>query len=217
MSPFDLLHQMMGGPTDGHRYFGVVCGVVTNNQDPDGLHRVKVRYPWLNLEDESHWARVATPMAGNARGVYFLPEVDDEVLVAFEHGSLEHPYVIGALWNGQDKPPEDNQDGCNDNRSIHSRSGHVIRLSDKSGDERVEIIDKTGNNRVVIHSQDNSIQVEATGDISVKSTSGRVKIEGVGIDIKSSADVQIEAQSTLSARATSQMSLNGAIVDINGS
>ena len=77
------------GPADGaDRFHGVVVGVVTNNQDPDGMHRVKVRFPWLSGEDESHWARVAAAMAGNDRGAYFLPEVDDEVLVAFEHGDL---------------------------------------------------------------------------------------------------------------------------------
>src|ERR1700750_1699162 len=97
-----LFSTPVAAPT---RLHGVVIGIVTNNQDPDGMHRVKVRFPWLNLDDESHWARVATPMAGDKRGAYFLPEPDDEVLVAFEHGSLEHPYVIGSLWNGKDKAP----------------------------------------------------------------------------------------------------------------
>ena len=86
------------------RFFGVVVGVVTNNQDPDGMHRVKVHFPWLSDDVESNWARVAAPMAGGNRGVYFLPEVDDEVLVAFEHGKVDHPYVIGSLWNQQDRP-----------------------------------------------------------------------------------------------------------------
>src|SRR5205814_7216540 len=110
------------------RLLGVVIGIVTNNRDPDGMHRVKLRFPWLGADDESHWARVATPMAGNGRGFYTLPEVDDEVLVAFEHGSVEHAYVIGALWNGQDKAPENNDNGSNDHRSFTSRSGHVLRL-----------------------------------------------------------------------------------------
>ena len=80
-------------------------------------------------------------MAGKERGLYFLPEVDDEVLVAFEHGSPDAPYVLGGLWNGKDVPPESNADGKNDRRSIMSRSGHVIRLNDKEGEEQIEIVD----------------------------------------------------------------------------
>src|SRR5262249_43235482 len=69
-----------------HRLKGVMVGVITNNQDPDGMGRVKVKFPCLSDDEESHWARIAAPMAGKERGIYFLPEVDDEVLVAFEHG-----------------------------------------------------------------------------------------------------------------------------------
>src|SRR5215475_3124836 len=148
----DVLGMLLtpSGQTD--RFYGVVVGVVTNNQDPENLHRVKVRFPWLDLDHESHWARVVATMAGNGRGAYFLPEVDDEVLVAFEHGSLEHPYVLGSLWNGKDKPHENNSDGKNDNRTIKSRSGHVFRLRDSDNDARIEIIDKTGSNKIVISS-----------------------------------------------------------------
>lgn len=211
----ELLRGLLAtGDRDG-RFFGVVIGIVTNNKDPDRMHRVKVRFPWLNLDDESHWARVAVAMAGNDRGAYFLPEPDDEVLVAFEHGSLEHPYVIGALWNGKDKPPENNSDGKNDNRTIKSRSGHVIRLCDSSGAERVEVIDKTGSNKIVITSSDNKIVIEAQGDISIKSATGKVKIDAVGVEITSSTDVKIQAQTSLDASATGQVSIKGAMVNIN--
>src|SRR5215510_16339114 len=116
-----------------NRLNGVMVGVVTNNQDPEGLGRVKVRFPWFSNEDESGWARIAAPMAGKERGIYFLPEVDDEVLVAFEHGRVDHPYVLGCLWNGQDTAPENNNDGENNHRTIKSRSGHVVRLNDAAG------------------------------------------------------------------------------------
>jgi len=211
----DLLRQLLAPADSQGRFFGVVVGVVSNNQDPDGMHRVKLRFPWLNLDDESHWARVAVAMAGNGRGAYFLPEPDDEVLVAFEHGSLEHPYVIGALWNGKDKPPENNSDGKNDNRSITSRSGHVVRLCDKQGDEQIEIIDKTGNNRIVIHSSDNKISIEAQGDIAIKSSTGKVTIEAIGVEIKSQADVKVQAQTTIDANATGQVNIKGTLVNIN--
>ena len=84
MNLFDVLTDERDDASS--RVSGVVVGVVTNNQDPEGMGRVKVKFPWLSDEDESNWARVAAPMAGKERGFYFLPEVEDEVLVAFEHG-----------------------------------------------------------------------------------------------------------------------------------
>ena len=85
---------------------GVVIGIVTNV----GEGKVKIKFPWLHEKDEdekeSNWARIATAMAGNDKGTFFMPEVGDEVLVAFEQGDFNSPYVIGFLWNGKDKPPE---------------------------------------------------------------------------------------------------------------
>jgi uncharacterized protein involved in type VI secretion and phage assembly len=211
----ELLRTLLApGDTDG-RFYGVVIGIVTNNQDPDGMHRVKVHFPWLDLDHESHWARVASAMAGSGRGAYFLPEVNDEVLIAFEHGSLEHPYVIGALWNGKDKPPENNSDGKNDNRAMHSRSGHVVRLCDSSGGEKIEVIDKTGNNKIVITSSDNKIMIEAQGDIGITSQTGKVTISGIGVEITSTTDVKIQAQTSIDASATGQVSISGVLVNIN--
>jgi len=87
----DALSDLMGPAGTGGRYFGVAFGIVTNNNDPEGLGRVKVALPWLADQAETDWARVVSPMAGPERGVWFLPEVDDEVLVAFEHGSPSAP------------------------------------------------------------------------------------------------------------------------------
>src|SRR5215472_353851 len=120
-SLFDLLSP--AGQHESDRIYGVVVGIVTNNQDPDGMGRVKVKFPWLSDQDESWWARIATVMAGSSRGSYFLPEVNDEVMVAFEHGDVRFPYVLGALWNGKDSPPTTNSDGKNSIRLIKSRSG----------------------------------------------------------------------------------------------
>jgi uncharacterized protein involved in type VI secretion and phage assembly len=118
MSFFDLVNEAVQRESRSGRIHGVVVGLVTNNQDPDGLGRVKVKFPWLSDVDESSWARIAAPMAGKQRGACFLPEVDDEVLVAFEHGDMRFPYVLGALWNGQDAPPVTNSDGTNNVRMI---------------------------------------------------------------------------------------------------
>jgi uncharacterized protein involved in type VI secretion and phage assembly len=95
-------------------YAGVAVAVVTQNRDPDGLARVKVHFPWYEYPNESYWARLAVPMAGQGQGTYFLPEIGQEVLVAFDRGDVRFPYVVGALWNGKEGPPTTNSDGKND-------------------------------------------------------------------------------------------------------
>ncbi len=197
------------------RFFGVVVGVVSNNEDPDGMHRVKVRFPWLGGDVESHWARVSTPMAGAGRGVYFLPEVDDEVLVAFEHGSIDHPFVIGSLWNGQDGAPESNSDRSNNMRALHSRSGHIVRLDDSSGAEKIEILGHSGQSKIVIDSSANKISIEASSDITIQSTSGKLTLQANGIEMTSQAGVTIRASQNVDVQATGQMSLQGSIINLN--
>ena len=123
-------HEDKASPNAGN----IVVGIVTDNLDPENLARVKVKYPWLTEDHQSHWARIATPMAGSGRGFHFLPEIDDEVLVAFEHGDVNRPFVIGALWNGVDKPVEGNSKSVGANkvnrRTIKTRIGHTFLLDD---------------------------------------------------------------------------------------
>lgn len=197
------------------RFFGVTIGIVTNNQDPDKLGRVKVRFPWLSDQDESHWARVLSPMAGKERGLFFLPEVDDEVLVAFEHGMAEFPYVLGALWNGKDKPPETNEDGKNNFRFIKSRSGHIIRLDDTDGAEKIEIIDKSGKNTVVLNTKENTITISADADITIESSNGKLILSGNGVEITSKAALKLEASQNMDIKAGPQMTIKGQMVQIN--
>ena len=87
---------------------GMVTALVTNLQDPEDRGRVKVKYPWLSDSIESDWIRIAVPMAGSGRGTMVLPEVNDEVLIGFEHGDIHHPYIVGFLWSNVDKPPMKN-------------------------------------------------------------------------------------------------------------
>jgi phage baseplate assembly protein V len=211
----DVLRTLLtpSGPTD--RFYGVVVGVVTNNQDPENMHRVKVRFPWLSNDVESNWARVAASMAGNGRGSYFLPEVDDEVLMAFEHGRVDHPYVLGSLWNGKDTPPESNDNGENNHRTIKSRSGHVVRLNDAAGSETIEIIDKSGKNRIVIDTAENSITIEADADITIKSAMGKLTMEANGIEMKSQAGITAQAALSLDLKANAQVTVKGAMIQLN--
>ena len=208
-----VMHSLF--PRDDHKLPGVAVAVVTNNHDPEGLGRVKVRFPWLNDDDESFWARVASPMAGPGRGFFFLPEVDDEVLVAFEHGEMGHAYVIGALWNGKDKPPVSNSDGKNDLRTIKSRSGHVLRFNDSDGDAKIEIADKSGNNKIVISTADNTVKISADSDIVIESSTGKIKLSGMGIEIESKTDVKVKAQTSVDVQATAEANIKGAMVNLN--
>jgi uncharacterized protein involved in type VI secretion and phage assembly len=131
---------------DHDRVYGAVVGVVSSIDDPDGLGRVRVQFPWLKEDVESRWARLVSFMAGADRGGVFRPEVGDEVLVVFEHGDLRFPYILGGVWNGRDAmPSERGGDGPNDIRLIKSRSGHTIILDDTSGSEKITVTDKSGN------------------------------------------------------------------------
>jgi uncharacterized protein involved in type VI secretion and phage assembly len=197
------------------RLFGVVVGTVTNNQDPDGLGRVKVKFPWLSEKDESAWARVAVLMAGNQRGTYFLPEVDDEVLVAFDHGDPRFPYILGALWNGQDKPPGDNEDGNNNRRLIQSRSGHIICLNDEEGKETIEIVDKSGSNKIVIDTAENAIAITSDKDITLSAPQGTITLESKNLTFKASANAEVKAGSGMDLTASGTMNCKGSTINLN--
>jgi uncharacterized protein involved in type VI secretion and phage assembly len=199
----------------GARVFGVVVGIVTNNQDPDSMGRVKVKFPWLSDSEESFWARIAVPMAGKDRGVWFLPEVDDEVLVAFEQGDLRFPYVVGALWNGKDTPAGDNGDGKNNLRIIKSRSGHIIKLNDEDGKETIEILDKKGKNTVVIDSANDSITITSEKDITLSATKGKITLDAKELAIKSSSDSKVESGAGLDLKASGTMNVKGSTVNLN--
>jgi uncharacterized protein involved in type VI secretion and phage assembly len=198
-----------------HLLHGVVIGLVTNNQDPDNLGRVKVQFPWLSNENESAWARIVTPMAGNNRGLYCLPEVDDEVLVMFEQGNPSYPFILGALWNTKDTPPDNNSDGKNNVRLIQSRSGHQIRLNDEDGKETIEIIDKTGKNKLVIDTTKNTIAITSDKDITLSAPQGTIKLDAKTIELNASASAKLEAGAGLDLKSNATMNLKGSIINLN--
>lgn len=212
---FGMLSGLLGAPDQSGRFYGVTVGVVTNNQDPEKLGRVKLKLPWLSDQDESHWARVLSPMAGKERGLYCLPEVEDEVLVAFEHGLVEFPYVLGALWNGKDLPPATNDDGKNNQRLLKSRSGHTILLDDTDGSETIQIVDSSGKNSIVISTADNTITISADADIKITSSSGKLQLSGNGIEITSQAGVKVESAQTMDLKSSAQLNIQGSVVNIN--
>lgn len=213
MSQLDLLSNQLPGDRPG-RIYGVVVGIVLDNKDPQG--RVKVKFPGLSDAETGHWARIAQLMAGAERGTFFLPEVNDEVLVAFEEGDITRPYVLGALWNGRDKPPAANTGGENNLRFIKSRSGHLVRFDDTKGSEKIEIIDKSGNNSIVIDTAGNRITVRTAQDVNIEAPQGTIKLSAKNIEISSSAETKVQANGGLTLDGSpGSTAIKGSTVNIN--
>ncbi|MFN8529057.1 MAG: VgrG-related protein [Anaerolineae bacterium] len=196
----------------------VVQGVVTNNKDPDGMGRVKVKFPWLSEELESGWARVCMVGAGAQRGLYWMPEVNDEVLVAFEQGDMNLPYVLGGLYNGMDKPL-DTADNTVKNSKVAlymlKTNTHTITIKDDSSDESIEI--KDAGSKAVI-----KLTSKSSPAIDIKCTEGKITIEGgpqvevKGKQIKVTAETALEMTgATVKLEASGNMTIKGAMVAIN--
>jgi uncharacterized protein involved in type VI secretion and phage assembly len=177
MSMADLV-SLLTPIESGDRINGVTIAIVTNIQDPKKLGRVKVKLPLLSMTDESDWVRVLTPLAGLQQGLYCLPQVNDEVLVAFEQGDPQRPYVLGALWSASAQPPQVPVS----QRQWVSRSGHAIVLDDTPESEKIVIRDRTGKNHITITSQNNSLVIEAEGEITIKAQ-GKLTLSGKGVEI----------------------------------
>jgi len=168
-------------PNKRDKVYGVVIGFVENNVDPEGLGRVQLSFPHLSDVNVSKFARVVTPMAGSNRGVYFLPDIGDEVLVAFDHGDVSKPIVIGSLWNGKSRPPELNSDGLNAKRLIKTKSGHTITLDDTSGTEQITFKDMGGS--TIKFQSDGKLHIEAKNNLELKAA-GDINIEAANVNVK---------------------------------
>ncbi|HEX7832083.1 MAG TPA: phage baseplate assembly protein V [Thermoanaerobaculia bacterium] len=203
---FSLLESLMESRDAeglGGRWFGVYPAVVTDISDPESMGRVKVMLPWApDTANERYdaWARIATLMAGNKRGTWFIPDTGDEVLVAFEAGDPRRPYVIGALWNGNDAPPESmDGGGKNFKKVIKSRNGVTITLDDKDGRESL-VAETPGGQKLTMQ--------DGPGTIELADSNGNsIKMEPSGITITTSASLTINA-STVTVN-TSSMTVTG--------
>jgi uncharacterized protein involved in type VI secretion and phage assembly len=199
---------------DRNRLYGVYPALVVDIQDPDGQGRVKVRLPWLPDDDGGYsvWARIATLMAGNNRGTWFIPDVDDEVLVAFEAGDPRRPYVVGALWNGRDAPPE-SMDGAGDNfiKSITSRNGVKITLDDQDGQEKL-ILETPGGQKLTMQ--------DGPGKVEIKDSNGNsitLDVTGIHIDaaIKVTVDAAMVEVSAATVKVDAAMSRFSGVVQVD--
>jgi uncharacterized protein involved in type VI secretion and phage assembly len=157
-------------------------------------------------------------MAGNSRGLYALPEVNDEVLVAFEHGCVECPYVLGALWNGRDKPPGANDDGKNNVRLLKSRSGHTIRLDDTQGHEKIEIVDAQGKQSIVFDTAAGTLTLTADQDVVIESKNGLLKLSGKkGVEITApDGKGKLETGQGVDIKSSGgQVNVKGSVINLN--
>jgi phage protein D len=191
-----------GSSGTAERLPGVVMALVDDNDDPEKMGRVRLRYPWMGDEAVSFWARVAMPGAGRDCGMVWIPQVDDEVLVAFEHGDPSRPFVIGALWNGTDTPPLGDSlfDAGKVKRSgFVSRSGHKLVFFDDPGESGIALISSDNKFRISLNETKGEIHVyfdgklllEGTGDVEVK-TQGNFKVDASGVEIKASGQTAIK-------------------------
>jgi uncharacterized protein involved in type VI secretion and phage assembly len=192
---------------------GVAIAVVTQNNDEEKQCRVKVRFPWHDQPRESYWARLATPMAGDDRGLVLIPEVGDEVLVAFEREDLRFPYILGGLWNGQDKPPIANDDGKNDKRILQSRKKHYLLFNDGSTGV-VELKHEKGR-KITLDDNGFVVEDEKGNSVKVDSNSSAMTIEAKGqLSIKA-ASLSIDATGSLELKASGTVTIRGGLVNIN--
>ncbi|MEQ1566973.1 MAG: phage baseplate assembly protein V [Myxococcota bacterium] len=205
----------------------ITIGIVTDNVDPDELGRIELKFPILG-DAKSHWIRLGTPMAGEKRGFYALPEKDDEVLVAFMQGDIRTGVIVGQLWNKVDLPPTEAKDGLpgpsktdtgaswstevftdgsktlekNDRRFWRSRSGHLFVFDDSEGKETVQVWDKEHNLSVVLDSVKKLITIANTqGDLHIRTKQDLYFEAGRDIKIKAGQNLKGETGQTIDWKA----------------
>jgi uncharacterized protein involved in type VI secretion and phage assembly len=215
MSALDFL-SFMNPPRDP-QLGGVAVGIVLDNMDALSQGRVQVQLPGLPIEPP--WARVAVPDAGSDRGIFFMPQVDDEVLVAFEHGDVTRPYVIGSLWNGTDTPPASAPTDPQFKRTIKTPQGHVIELDDTKQtititsstaqkieitQDKIELSAGSGASKLTLNT-DGSVTLSAQTTMTLEAQS--LKLSATSIDI--------DAQGTAKLSSSGVCTIQGTIVKVN--
>lgn len=220
---------------------GVLVGIVTNNEDPEKLSRVKLKLPLIDDERETDWVRIATLMAGKDRGSLFIPEVGDEVLVAFHMGDVREPFVIGMLWNKDQAGPS--MADKNNIRKITSREGHEIIFGDDPQDGKITVKTKKGQllelsdkedtvtlkeqsgsnsiqikgssaNEITVKSGPSTIKLDSKGQVTIESSTG-LTLKSAKMDLEASGMMNIKAGANLSIKSDGILTINGSIVKIN--
>lgn len=190
--------------------YGVVVGIVTQNDDKEKLGRVKVKFPWLSDSDESDWARITQLGAGPNAGAVFIPEVSDEVLVAFEHGDVSRPFIIGGLYNGKDKP--NLGDGLFNQGKVKrtgfvSRKGHKFVFFEDSGKSGIALITSDAKIKVSLNESNSEIHIECQGKVLIKSQGDMNLESGGSLTLKGDGGVKLNSSGTIEVKG-SQVKLN---------
>ena len=200
----DLL-ETLAGKRD--KLYGVVVGEVADVDDKQGLGRVQVTFPFLDSKDQAPWARVAVPMAGSGHGAYFIPNRGDEVLVAFEQGDLQAPYIIGCLWNATAPPPLP----LPSPRSwlIQTLAGHLLHIDEPKA--RITLKTSTGES---VEMSAQGIRITARTSVVDLKPDG-VSIKGTNITLEGTAAVTIKAPNvTLDGQAVT--TVKGQVCNVTG-
>ncbi len=213
-TPVDMAFPQSRPSTGG--FARLQSATVVDNKDPDQLGRVKVTFPWSKSED-TLWIRLATPHAGEERGWYSVPEIDDEVLVGFEHGSASCPVALGALYNAKSKPAADAPDDDNNIKSFVSRSGNQIVFSDADGSEEIRIVTKDQKNQIVMKVDGPTISIICDGgDISLQGNNIIFEADQA-IEFKAGTDLKMEGSANVETKAGANYKIEGgAQVEVKG-
>lgn len=233
-----LLAEQMAHQPPIERWPGIVLAVVTNTDDPNNQGRVKVKYPWMTDDAESFWARLVGLGAGPEAGLFIVPEVGDEVVIAFEHGDFNRPYVIGGVWNGKHAITGSGASGASGERPLvrtwTSRTGHEIAMYDNAGNKieiktagghnvlmddankKIEIKTSSGH-KFTLDDQGKKMEMATSGGqkISMDDNARSVKVEsGMTLEIKTGTQMKLEA-ATIDIQASGPVNIKGAMVNLN--
>lgn len=200
---------------------GVVNAVVTAAKDPENQGRVKVKFPVLSDNYESWWARTVQAGAGASRGAVVLPEVGDEVLVAFGHGSFQQPFVLGGLYNGKDKPDKPwadhvgSTDSAVQRRAFVSRSGMLVEFLESPDGEQLTVSTHGGKQKIsLVQKPDAAIEILSEGpvnvtakkDVSVTTSTGEVTIKGKKVTVEASTGLELKGATVkITGRASAEL------------
>lgn len=240
--------DLLGGGAERVGAFGqsgLTIGIVTNNKDPDGIGRVRVKFPALSDQEESWWARVVTPGGGANAGLMMMPQIDDEVLVGFEHGDLRRPFVLGGLWGTKARPPTASETFLSQNKVIEwgLRTAAGATLAFRGGQQpqdkhfKVALPDGTtqylGSDKIEIVAMNKSIELKSgqasilitdQGDIQLKGMNIKIDatnsltVNGLTVAIKAKTSLQAEGQATIELKGGAQASLQATgITEVKGS
>jgi uncharacterized protein involved in type VI secretion and phage assembly len=195
-------------------YYGVMQALVVDNEDPLGEGRVRLTYPWLNQSMETEWCRVCQVYAGNGYGSFWVPEKNDEVLVACVHGDLNEAIVLGGLYNGKDKPASKREKAPGlDQKLFRTKGKHQLLLDDTQDKKKIELKSSDGQS-MTFDDQDKKIVITTGGgqSITMEKNGGAITVS-----TKGGQEIKLDGSGTVTISGTMSIKLDAKMVDIGSS